>query len=190
MPLINPVITCVFFILNEIGKRTSLKVRSSTGLVLYCQWEYFMPSGLQTCLCSLLEPAQWLLGKLVFVFWGQRYTCARALVCPLGFWRKESSSPSMSVLFQRCLLSKQWRWSWASGTRHKERRKKKKEGTCSPPFPSKHIFCRCISISHQSFYSSSSPFWVGVTACLMFLEWTPALCRAKVHVKDAALYPF
>lgn len=173
---------CFYLKWNRKKNLVKSQIFNRTGFILPVRRQYFMPSGLQTCLCSLLEPAQWLLGKLVFVFWGQRYTCARALVCPLGFWRKESSSPSMSLLFQRCLLSKQSRWSWASGTRHKERRKKKEHAVSFQNIFSV-VVNFCISISHQSFYGSISPFWVGVTACLMFLEWTPALCNAKSMLK-------
>lgn len=151
--LINPCYNhiCVF-IWSQILHRS--------GFILPERRQYFMPSSLQTCLCSWLEPALRVVGKRVFVFWGQRYTCARALVCPLAFWRKESSSPSMSVLFHRCLLSKQSRWSYARGTRHKEEKKKWKDefATLRAVF-FKNTFSFvvnfCISVSHQSFCSSS-----------------------------------
>lgn len=144
-----------------------IEILHRTGFILPERRQCFMPSSLQTCLCSWLEPAQRVVGKRMFVFWGQCYTCARTLVCPLAFWRKESSSPSMSVLFQRCLLSKQSRWSYARGTRHKE--KEKKNATlCAVSL--KNIFSGfvnfCISISHHSFYGSTCPLWVTVIVCL------------------------
>lgn len=147
---------CVFYFKwNRKKNLVKSQIFHRTGFILPVRRQYFMPSGLQTCLCSLLEPAQWLLGKLVFVFWGQRYTCARALVCPLGFWRKERSSPSMSVLFQRCLLSKQSRWSWASGTRHKERKKKKKERAALRFLP--NIFSVVAFPSHIRVFTAAVP---------------------------------
>lgn len=142
-----------------------------------------MPSSLQMCFCIWLEPAHRVVGKRMFVFWGQRYTCARTLVCPLAFWRKESSSPSMSALFHRCLLSKQSRWSNARGTRHKEKKKKRLQP--SVLFSSKIHF---LSLTF-AFPSSIRVFTgaLGVIVCL-FLDRTPTLCYTNVHVQKAAIH--